>query len=108
MARTAAQESAQLAKLLRQQANHRARKNTLPPPLMRALVRVRHRLAAEVTAENLARINAIHAASLHRSVVATVQPGQDKQEAPGVSTPEASTDLNSAGWSHGGCSSECA
>jgi len=77
-------------------------------PYQRGLADLRHRLVADVTAQNLARIAQVHAASLPRSVPLSVQAGLDKRETSPPARDKASTDLNSGKGSHGGCYIECA
>jgi hypothetical protein len=60
-------------------------------PHQLGLLALRHRLVADVTATNLARIAQVHAASLPRSVLLLVQAGSDKQETPSPARDEAST-----------------
>jgi len=78
------------------------------PPYQRGLAELHHRLAAAQSVEKLDRIARVHAASLPRCVSLPVQAALDKQETPPLAGDEASTDLNSGGWSHGGCYTECA
>ena len=46
--------------------SHRRNRIRVKPPAPAGLLALRHRLAADLAASNLARINAIHAASLPR------------------------------------------
>ena len=72
-------------------------------PYKRGLTRLHHRLAAEQTARNLAVIQRVAAAS--GLVAGTLA---EKQEAPRVATPEASTDRTTLTEVPGGCSVKCA
>ncbi len=66
-------------------------RNRIPPPYARGLAALRHRLVADLLAENARRLAQVHAASLPRP---RVEPGQavpDKQETPSPARDEAST-----------------
>jgi len=80
----------------------------IKPPYQLGLVALRHRLVADVTAQNLARIAQIHAASLPRSVPVSVQAGPDKQETPGTAIPEVSTNAPTLAGVERGRYEECA
>ncbi len=78
------------------------------PPYRLGLVALRHRLVADVSAQNLARIAQVHAASLPRSVALLVQAGPDKQETPSPARDEASTDAPTVVGVERGRYTECA
>jgi hypothetical protein len=77
-------------------------------PYQLGLVALRHRLVADVTGQNLARIAQVHAASLPRSAPLAVQAGPDKQETPSPARDEASTDPTLSREDRDGRYPECA
>jgi hypothetical protein len=77
-------------------------------PYQLGLLALRHRLVADVTAQNLARIAQVHAASLPSAVPTSVQAGADKQETPSPARDEASTNAPTLAGVERGRYTECA
>lgn len=77
-------------------------------PYALALVLAHHRIAEQVNARNLAKIRAIHAASLPDVDTVIIKAAPDKQKTPDHAESRAFTNRNSGTGSHGGCSTKCA
>lgn len=78
------------------------RRMTSPTQIIKA-VRARELAIARSQAENLLMMRAVWSARLPGVEPGVLQPGQDKQEAPGLALQGASTNLNSVQGSPGGC-----
>lgn len=85
-----------------------SRRQKIPPPFAAGLVALRHRLVSDVSAQNLARIEQVHAASLPRFVLRHADAGLDKQETPSHDRDEASTDPTLLQRGRDGRYQECA